>query len=176
MNVFTVSFFGHRTLHNSLWVEKELQRLINEFIVHKEYVEFLVGRDGEFDQLVSSVVRRCKRTIRDDNSTLVLVMPYATAEYRNNTESFHDYYDEVEVCSESASKHFKAAHQSRNCSMVNRSDLAVFYLDHNSGGAYTTMRYAEKSGTRIINLAEVNSCCFNNKIKKHPPTATPFLE
>lgn len=157
MTVFTISFFGHRYLEQPLVIEDVLQKLINELIVNKEYVEFLVGRDGEFDQLVSSVVRRCKRTIRDDNSSLVLVLPYATAEYRNNTESFHDYYDEVEVCSESASRHFKAAHQSRNRSMVDRSDLVVFYVDHNSGGAYTTMRYAEKSGTRIINLAEVNA-------------------
>ena len=49
-----------------------------EPLLSKEYVEFLVGRDGEVDQLVSSTVRRCKRTVRDDNSALVLVLPYAT--------------------------------------------------------------------------------------------------
>ena len=48
--------------------------------ISNEYIEFLVGRDGEFDQLVSSTIRRCKRTIRDDNSSLVLVLPYMTAE------------------------------------------------------------------------------------------------
>ncbi len=41
------------------------------------HVEFLVGRNGEFDQLVSSTVRRVKRNFRDDNSALVLVLPYA---------------------------------------------------------------------------------------------------
>ena len=81
MNVFTVSFFGHRRLGDSLTTEKELQKVIQELIRTKEYVEFLVGRDGEFDQLVSSTVRRCKREIRDDNSSLVLVLPYKTAEY-----------------------------------------------------------------------------------------------
>lgn len=30
-------------------------------IVFKEYVKFLIGRDGEFDQLVASTVRRYKR-------------------------------------------------------------------------------------------------------------------
>lgn len=145
MTVFTVSFFGHRRLTDPLAVEKKLQAVIQEQLLSKEYVEFLVGRDGEFDQLVSSTVRRCKREIRDDNSSLVLVLPYETAEYRNNEHSFHNYYDEVEVCAASAEKHFKAAHQIRNRAMVDRSHLVVFYIEHESGGAYQTFRYAKKS-------------------------------
>lgn len=47
-----------------------VERLINE----KEYVEFLIGRDGDFDQIVSSTVRRAKRDYRDDNSELIWVM------------------------------------------------------------------------------------------------------
>ena len=38
--------------------------------------------------------------------------------------------------------------------MVDRSDLVVFYVEHNSGGAYQTMRYAQEKEKRIINLAE----------------------
>ena len=83
-------------------------------LLSKEYVEFLIGRDGEFDQLVASAVRRCKRAVRDDNSSLVLVLPYATAEYLNNEQSFHEYYDAVEICEEAAGKHFKSSHQTRN--------------------------------------------------------------
>ena len=154
MTVFTISFFGHRQLSDSLAVEKKLQVVIQEQLFSKEYVEFLVGRDGEFDQLVSSTVRRCKRTIRDDNSSLVLVLPYETAEYRNNEESFHEYYDEIEICAASAEKHFRSAHQTRNRSMVDRSNLVVFFVEHESGGAYTTMRYVEKKGVQIINLAK----------------------
>ena len=92
MNIFTVSFFGHRIIDNSFLLEQKLEDLIRELLCSKEYVEFLVGRDGEFDQIVSSTVRRCKRSVRDDNSAVVLVMPYATAEYLNNEQSFHDYW------------------------------------------------------------------------------------
>lgn len=120
MNLFAVSFFGHRQVDDPFLIERQLESIIRELLLTKEYVEFLVGRDGEFDQLVSSTVRRCKRTIRDDNSSLVLVLPYMTAEYRNNEESFHEYYDEIEICLESAEKHFKSAHQVRNRSMVDR--------------------------------------------------------
>ena len=155
MNLYAVSFFGHRQIDNIFVIEERLETMIRELLLSKEYVEFLIGRDGEFDQLVASTVRRCKRAIRDDNSALVLVLPYATAEYLKNEQSFHEYYDEVEVCTESAEKHFKSAHQTRNRSMVDRSNLVVFCVNHNSGGAYQTMQYAIKANANIINLSDV---------------------
>ena len=47
--------------------------------------------------------------MRDDSSVLVRITPYPKAEYEDNTESLDSYYDEVEVCQESCSAHFKAA-------------------------------------------------------------------
>lgn len=154
MNIFTVSFFGHRQIDNPFFVEAELERAIRDLMLRKEFVEFLVGRDGEFDRLVSSTVRRCKRKIRNDNSSLVLVLPYVTAEYRNNNASFHKYYDEVEICDAASSKYFKVAHQTRNRSMVDRSDVVIFCVEHRSGRAYQTMQYANKVGVKYINLVE----------------------
>lgn len=154
MDIFTVSMFGHRQIDNPLVIEEKLEKIIRELLTTKEYVEFLVGRDGEFDQLVSSTVRKCKRTIRDDNSSLVLVLPYLTAEYKNNKESFCEYYDTIEVCSVSANKHFKIAHRIRNQFMIERSDLVIFNVKHSSGGAYQTMNYATRKGANFINLFE----------------------
>lgn len=56
MQFFTVSFFGHRQIDNFFEIELLLEKLIRELMLSKEYVEFLVGRDGDFDQLVSSTV------------------------------------------------------------------------------------------------------------------------
>lgn len=152
MNMFTVAFFGHRIIDDPFPVEQKLELLIRELLYRKEYVKFLVGRDGEFDQIVASTVRRCKRVVRNDNSALVWVMPYETAEYRDNIESFHLYYDDVEICGASAGRHFKGAHKIRNREMVDRSDLVVFCVDHETGGAYRTMCYAEKQSKRYINI------------------------
>ena len=153
MRAYTVSFFGHRIIENSLDIERQLEAFVRSLLFEKEYVEFLVGRDGDFDQLVSSTVRRCKRIVRDDNSSLVLVLPYATAEFRDNEESFRAYYDEIEICESSANGHFKAAHQARNRTMIERSDLAIFCVQHQSGGAWKTMQYAKKQGVPYSNLA-----------------------
>ena len=153
MNTYTVSFFGHRHIDNPFPIEKTLAELIGSLLRSKEYVEFLVGRNGDFDQLVSSAICRCKREIREDNSAHVWVLPYATADYRDNEEDYRAYYDEIEVF-DSAGKHFKAAFQARNRNMVDRADLVVFYVERNEGGAYQTMRYAIQQGKQYINLAD----------------------
>ena len=152
LNTFTVSFFGHRMIVNALEIENRLDQLIRTLVREHEYVEFLVGRDGEFDQLVSSAIRRCKREYRSDNSAHIWVLPYLTAEYRDNEESFRDYYDEIEVCEAAAGSHYKNAHQTRNRAMVDRSDLVVFCIQRERGGAWQTMKYAKKRGVPCINL------------------------
>ena len=154
MNTYTVSFFGHRMIDNALEIENRLERCIQTLLREHEYVEFLVGRDGELDQLVSSVIRRCKREYRSDNSAHILVLPYPTAEFRDNEESFRDYYDEIEICETAAVGHYKNAHQTRNRAMVDRSDLVVFCVQHARGGAWQTMKYAKKQGKPCMNLNE----------------------
>lgn len=154
LDTFTVSFFGHRYIDNYFTVEKKLEELIRGLLESKNYVEFLVGRDGEFDQIVASTVKVVKRSIGDDNSALVWVMAYPKAEYSNNEESFDDYYDEIEICEASSHCHFKSAIQVRNRNMVDRSDLVVCFVERDSVGAYSTLQYARKQEKQVINLAE----------------------
>ena len=78
---------------------------VRALLSEHEYVDFLVGRDGEFDQFASSAVLRVRKQYRDDNSSLILVLPYAKAEYLNNEDSFHDYYSDVEISYEASKAH-----------------------------------------------------------------------
>ena len=59
MDIYTVSLFGHRHIEQGSLVEERLESLLYDLITGKEYVEFLIGRDGEFDLLASSVIKRC---------------------------------------------------------------------------------------------------------------------
>ena len=61
MNILTVSFFGHREVERPMEIEDRLDKLLHDLINQKEYVEFLIGRDGEFDLLAASVIRRAIR-------------------------------------------------------------------------------------------------------------------
>ena len=155
VDVFTVAFFGHRYIDNFFAVESKLEEVVRDLLHSKEYVEFLVGRNGDFDQMVSSTVLRMKRNVRDDNSALRLVLPYPTAEFENNEDGFYNYYDEIEICDESAKAHFKGAMQIRNRNMVDRADLVVCCLEREEGGAFQTVQYAKKQEKQIINLHEI---------------------
>lgn len=103
--------------------------------------------------LVSSVIKRAISNYGYGNTYFTLVLPYIKAEYRDNEKSYLDYYDDVEICAESAEAHYKSAIQIRNRNMVDRSNLVVFFIQRNSGGAYKTLQYALKQGKRIINIA-----------------------
>ena len=74
------------------------------------------------------------------------------SEYRDNEKEYLDYYDEVEICAESSETHPKSDIQVRNRS--DQSDLMRCCVQHKSGGAYATIRYAEKQGKKIVNLAD----------------------
>lgn len=154
VTMFTVSFFGHRIIPSFNETEKQLESLIDILLTNNAYTEFLIGRNGEFDQIVSSVIRRVKRNKRDDNSSLIWILPYSTAELRNNKDNFLQYYDEIEICHTSANSYPQRAFQIRNQYMVDRSDLIVFYVKQKSDGAYRTMCYAKQQQKNIINLAE----------------------
>ena len=78
------------------------------------------------------------------------------AEYRDNEKEYLNYYDEVEVCAESSEAHPKSAIQVRNRCIVDRSDLVICCIQRKSGGAYQAVRYAEKRGKKIVNLADEN--------------------
>ena len=152
LNIYTVAFFGHRYIDNPLKVEELLEIEIRKLIKEKEYVEFLVGRNGDFDRCVTSAVLRVRKNVRADNSSLVLILPYPTAEYLNNEQYFHDYYTDVEISYEASKAHPKSAIQIRNREMVDRADLVVCYIEENAGGAWKTVQYAITKGKDIIKL------------------------
>ncbi len=154
MDICTVSLFGHRELSQPFMTEERLERVISHLITHKDFTEFLIGRDGEFDILAASVIKRSAEKYDYGNCSMTLVLPYMKAEYRKNQKHFLEYYDEVEICSESSSAYFKAAIQIRNKHMIDRSNLVICYAERKSGGAYGALKYALDSKKPVINLAE----------------------
>lgn len=150
---YTVSLFGHRIIEDYNTVESKLYELLR-IVMQKENreIEFLVGRNGDFDLMAASVIRKLKKETGNDDVFLTLVLPYETAELRNNTESFENYYDSIEICETSADCNFKYAIVARNRDMIDRSDMVVVYVKNEFGGAYQALKYAEKNQKRIINL------------------------
>ena len=154
MKIYTVSFFGHRYIERGTIIEERLEKILKDIITQKEYIDFIIGREGDFDLLASAAIKRAIRSYGYGNTHFTLVLPYMKAEYLDNEKEYLDYYDEVDVCYESSTAHPKSAIQVRNRSMIDRSDLVVCCVQHKSGGAYHTLQYAEKQGKQIINISD----------------------
>ena len=145
MEIYRVSFIGHREVDDFFYIEEQVYSVVRELICTKEYVEFYVGRNGEFDILVASVIKRVKREIGEHNSSLILVIPYPVAEMK----SYENYYDEVEYPRELHNVHYKSAITKRNEWLVENSDMLVAYVVRNYGGAMRCLDKAIKRGIEI---------------------------
>ena len=75
MDIYTVAFFGHRYIDNPFRIEDRLEEEIRRLLSEHEYVDFLVGRDGEFDQFASSAVLRVRKQYTCMTSTQPKILP-----------------------------------------------------------------------------------------------------
>ncbi len=154
MNIYTVSLFGHRSLLNPLSAEEHLEREVYKILKSHSYVNFLIGRTGEFDLMAALTVRRVMKSYRRFNCSLILVLPYENKSVEQNRNNFLNLYDEIEICPQSADSYYKSAFQIRNQNMIDRSNLVLCCIEHESGGAYQAVLYAGRQQCGIINLAE----------------------
>ena len=150
MNVFYVSLFGHREINNLQHIDDQLVPIIKELIQTKSHVSFLLGRNGEFDEYAASLIKCVQREVGKENSDITLVLPYAVA----NIEYFEKYYDSIIIPESLYGVHIKSSITLKNRWMIEQSDLVIVYVEHNRGGAYTAMKYAEKLEKNIINICK----------------------
>lgn len=125
--------------------------LLKSLINAKPFVEIYIGRNGEFDIFAASVIKRVQRATGKHNNELICVLPY----HLKDIEYYVKYYDNV-IISDFVSKTYpKGAINKRNRWMVEQADLFICYVEQKEGGAYNAMKYANKLGKQIINLAEM---------------------
>ena len=162
--IYRVALFGHRTLYDLRKVEDRLAPILEDLLRTKEYVEFYIGRHGEFDEYAASVIKRAQKSVRDDNSVMILTLPYSV----KDLDYYEEYYDEI-TFPDIGRAHPKVAITLRNQWMVDTADLVIVYVENHSGGAYKAMTYAEKSEKPVINLA-VDCEKDNNNWYRHADT------
>ena len=149
MEIYRVAFFGHRELQNCFAVRDEIEKILPDILRKHEYVEFYVGRNGEFDEMAASAVKIAQKQFGKQNSSLILTLAYPI----KNMEYYKDYYDDIVIPIDSDT-HFKAAITKRNQWMVDNADVPICYVAHPSGGAYNAIKRAEARGINVINIAK----------------------
>jgi len=147
MDIFRVSFIGHRQIERLISVERKVEEIVRDLIKSKQYVEFLIGRSGEFDISCASAVKRAQKALGHENSSLILVLPY----HVKDEEYYEKYYDEIYMPIDPKT-HYKSAITKRNKWMVENSDLLIAHVNKDIGGAHSTLKYAEKIGVPVINV------------------------
>ena len=116
----------------------------------KSFVEFYMGRNGDFDISAASAIKRAKKAVGDHNSYLILIQPYRM----KDDHYYEKYYDEVQYPVDFTT-HPKAAITKRNRWMIENADLLIAFVEEGrKGGADTALKYAKKLEKEIINLAK----------------------
>ena len=161
MEIYQVAFIGHRRIDAYAHLEDRIEQIARDLIRQKEYVEFYVGRNGDFDIMAASAIKRTQRALGHENSSLILVQPYPM----KDDEYYENYYDEL-AYPISRHVHPKAAITQRNQWMIDHAQLLIAFVeDGRKGGALTALKYSNQKGIPILNRAsqdEINNRRFSN--------------
>ena len=139
----TCCFFGHREVtHN---IREKLKATIEKLITEDNVTEYYVGHQGQFDNMVYSVLKELKANYPYIRYTVVLAyMPdeHIKKVYGEDT-LFPDGLESVPK---------KFAISKRNDWMIQQSDFAVCYVHKITGGAAKFREKAEKKGLRVMQV------------------------
>jgi hypothetical protein len=149
MEIYRITFIGHREIYQHQRLEEQIENIARDMLYKKEYVEFYVGRNGDFDISVASAIKRAQKTVGHHNSSLILLQPYPM----KDDIYYEQFYDEIEYPIDGKT-HPKGAITKRNRWMIEQADLVICYIEREEGGAYTALKYAQKLEKEIINLAK----------------------
>lgn len=146
--VKTCAGFGHSDVYEdiSLYLHNAVQTAIE-----LGCEEFLCGGMGAFDRKFAGAVRRAKIKNPEKNIKLTLVIPYFTKELQDNRDFYSCLFDEIVFPEELEGVYPKSAIVKRNRWMVDKSEMIISYIKYEFGGAYNTIRYAQKKNKYIVN-------------------------
>ena len=139
----TCCFFGHREVtHN---IRPKLKAIIEKLITEQNVIEFYVGHQGQFDNMVYSVLKELKAKYPQIRYSVILAyMPdeHIKEIYGENT-LFPDGMESVPK---------KFAISKRNDWMIRQSAFAIYYVYKITGGAAKFREKAKKRKLRIIDV------------------------
>lgn len=145
-----VSFIGHSKIKNHDMIKTAVFEILREIDPYND-LTFYCGGYGDFDVLCASAVRELK-SVRT-NVISVFVTPYIGRSYDSKLRSVRNsnLYDEI-IYPEIERVPYKYAITARNKYIVDASDLIISYVVNPWGGAYSTLKYAERKQKKILYL------------------------
>lgn len=144
------SFIGHKDLFITDTLLENIRNIIIDLIENENIKDFYCGGYGNFDNTIASLLKELKSTY---NIKSYLVTPYINPLVEKKLKYIKrcNIYDEI-IYPELENIPLKFAIKKRNEWIVDHSDIIIAYVDHNWGGASTTLKYAIKRNKYIIRL------------------------
>ena len=146
----TCTFFGHRSVPDK--TEPALRSTLIDLIENYDVKLFYVGNHGEFDAMVSRVLRELSTKYPIKYHVVLAYMPEKQDEFDPT-----DYSDTVlPEGIETVPKRFAINY--RNKWMIEQSDFVVTYVTHfPASGAAQFKKLAERKGKTVIELSSANN-------------------
>lgn len=145
MYVLSISLIGHRTVSDHMNLKDSLIEIIEILLKKYTYLDFYLGRNGEFDTIAASAIKNCKEHY-PDRINFTLVLPYKTAKY----EYYCAYYGNV-ITFSNTRVFYKRAITERNKWLIDNTQVLIAFV-HRDGGANEALQYAITKGKKIIYL------------------------
>ena len=123
MEIYRMAFIGHREIRGNYDLDDKIEQTIREKLCGKEYVEFYIGRNGDFDILAASAIKKAQKAVGHHNSCLILLQPYPMKD-----DIYHEkFYDEVQY--PIVRTHPKATITKRNRWMIENADILISFVE-----------------------------------------------
>lgn len=151
--MISCTFAGHREIYGRN-IESSIELAIESILKKDNSFVFYSGDMGEFDKMCSAAVRTAKRRHPELDIKLMVVLPYMMAKVNTDKDFYKNLYDDIIIPMELSDAHYKSAITKRNRWIIDRSDCLIAYVYRDFGGAYTTLKYANRMNKEIINLAD----------------------
>ena len=149
MQSYKIVLFGHRDLYCYNKLEKDLYMLLKALAQEKDFLEIYLGRDGDFDIVAFTVVKRVQREIGKGKIRLILVLPHE----EKGMKAYEGDYDGVIHLSLPPEAYLLGPQIKRDRWMLEICDLAVCCVTHERDTAHALLTYTGKLGKKCINLA-----------------------
>lgn len=148
-------FTGHRKIpaRDIPVLEEKLYNTV-EKLISEGITDFYAGGAIGFDTLAAKTVLKLRK--KYSHIKLHIIVPCEDQEKMWSPESkelyrkINEAADEVKILSP---VYFNGCMQVRNRYMADNSSICIAYLTEPSGGTASTVKYAEKQGKTIINIA-----------------------
>lgn len=143
------SFFGHSKITITNELKNKLYTILENLIINENITHYCFGGLGEFDELCWQIVTDLK------NKYTHIKRIYFTQSTRPPKWLKENEYEQI-INLDLDYDFWYTRIYFRNCEIVNRSNIVIFYVNHTEqSGAFKMLKYAIRKKKRYINLCQL---------------------